>query len=60
MSFDESKLNEPETYYNPNKFKSMICRAVDCVHNQKDKPICKHDWVEIEVDGCCIFMTKQR
>ncbi len=57
MSFDENKLDDPETYYNPNKFKSMICRAKNCKHNQKEKPICKHEWVEIEDNGRCIFNT---
>jgi len=57
MSFDEDKLDDPETYYNANKFKSMICRAIDCKHNQKAKPICTHEWVEIEVNAKCIFYT---
>jgi hypothetical protein len=57
MSFDENKLDDPETYYNTNKFKSMICRAKNCKHNQKEKPICKHEWVEIEDNGRCIFNT---
>ncbi len=58
MSFDEDKLDDPKTWYNQNKFKSMICRAVQCVHNQKTNPICMHEWVEIEDNGRCIFVTE--
>jgi hypothetical protein len=55
MSFEEKK--ESEMFYDHRKFKSLICRAKECKHNMKTSPICTHEWVEIEEDNHCIFMT---
>ncbi len=38
------------------KFKSIVCRA-ECIHKDAEKPLCAHEWVELDEPGQCIFYT---
>jgi len=34
--------------------KDVTCRA-ECVHKDKEKPRCTHEWIELDHPGRCIF-----
>lgn len=50
--------NESEITYS-NKFKSIVCRASECIHRDKDRPLCNHDWIELDSPGFCIFFKRR-
>ena len=40
----------------PNTFKQILCRATNCPHNAKEKPLCNFDGgLEFDESGICIF-----
>uniref|UniRef100_A0A6M3LRV1 Uncharacterized protein n=1 Tax=viral metagenome TaxID=1070528 RepID=A0A6M3LRV1_9ZZZZ len=40
----------------PNTFKQILCRATNCPHNAKEKPVCQlAGGLELDESGICIF-----
>ncbi len=41
----------------PIRFKNLTCQVNECIYN--NRPSCKHEWVELDDNGTCIFKEEQ-